>query len=207
MIYIIPISTLCFIFLFIGGPNYYSCRIFSQAWGFGHIIAFSLWTYLLLKFCKKISGKPFIKQCRQVLLIALLFGILTELIQIKFNRTPLIGDVINDLKGSIITLAFIASARKTISQNKLRIAQVFIIIVIIFDIYPFAVTVTDEAIAKLQSPVIAGFETPFETSRLSSSKYIRKNSISKKGKYSLKVPLTNKKYSGVGFKHFPGNWE
>ncbi|MCD4681763.1 MAG: VanZ family protein [Bacteroidales bacterium] len=203
----IPIATLCFVFLFIGGPDYYSSRIFTQAWGLGHIIAFSFWTYLLLKFCKTISGKPFIKQCWQVLLIALFFGILTEIVQIIFNRTPLIGDVINDLKGTLITLAFIASARKTISQNILRISQVLIIIMILFDIYPLSVTVTDEAIAKIQFPVIAGFETPFETSRLSSPDYIRDSSISRKGKYSLKVPLANKKHSGVGFKHFPGNWE
>ncbi|MBU0993958.1 MAG: hypothetical protein KJ737_15800 [Proteobacteria bacterium] len=201
------ISILCFIFLFIGGPNYYSGRVFTQAWSLGHIFAFCLWTYILTVNWKYLANETYIKQCLIIFCLVFFVGSLIEIIQIKFNRTACIADVIRDLKGSALSIAFLAPARRTISKAILRFAQLSVVLIIIFEIYPLAITISDEVISKLQFPLIAGFETPFETSRLSNSKLKRDGSVAIEGKYSLKVPLTKKKYSGVGFKYFPKNWK
>ncbi len=204
---LILISIVCFIFLFASGPNYYSTRSIKYAWDLGHIFFFSVFTYLLLNTKLKILKAPFVKQCLVVLLLVFIFGILTELAQVLFNRTFSIGDLIKDLTGSLITLAFISQSRKMISKYKLRILQSVILLIVIFEIAPLAIALTDEMIASKQFPVLSDFETPFEIKRWTGDTDIsRDNSASISGNYSLKVPLNTTKYSGVHLEYFPGDW-
>jgi hypothetical protein len=56
-------------------------------------------------------------------------------------------------------------------------------------------------------PMLADFETPFETKRWKSSNTITRNkNYSRQGRYSMQVDLASALYSGVSLFYFPGDW-
>jgi len=196
----------CFVMLFVGGPDYYSSRSFKTAWGLGHIFAFAIWSFILVCYWSKLREMEFYLQGLWLLGIALIIGVVTEFIQIFVGRTPLLTDLLRDLEGVAFVLAFLSPARKLISKIKLRSLQIVILGIIIFESYPLAIVLADEIVARNQFPVLADFETPFETSRTDSQSASRTDKISKNGKHSIAVTLTTDLYSGIGLKYFPGDW-
>lgn len=179
----------CFILLFVGGPDYYSSRSFKTAWGLGHIFAFAIWSYLFVCYWLKLREMEFYLQGVWLLGIALIIGVVTEFVQIFFERTPLLTDLLRDLEGVAFVLAFLSPARKLIPKMKLRSLQIVILGIIIFESYPLAILLADEIVTRNQFPVLAEFETPFETSRTSSENVLRTDKISKSGEtfYSCKA--------------------
>lgn len=132
---------------------------------------------------------------------------LIELLQGSIDRTPSIDDVMKDLLGSVVTLAFFVPSRKNISNISLRILQCGVLFLILLAIFPLAKALIDEAIARNQFPVLSTFETPFEIERWrGNSERTIDHDIVKHGKSSLKVSLTTAQYSGVFLVHFPGDW-
>ncbi|MDY6951840.1 MAG: hypothetical protein SWE60_10025 [Thermodesulfobacteriota bacterium] len=72
---------------------------------------------------------------------------------------------------------------------------------------PFAIALTDEQIAREQFPVMADFETPFETDRWTGgAKMGIDRDMARHGTASLIIHLTTAQYSGAGLKYFPGDW-
>jgi VanZ family protein len=205
---VILLSGICLLFLFIGGPNRFSPRSYKYAWDLGHVFAFFLWSYLLFHSWKNISKAPFLKLCIWILLFTLFSGILIELLQRNIDRTPSIGDVLNDLLGSLVTLAFFVPSRKHISRMSLRILQCGVFFLILVALFPLTRALIDEAIARKQFPVLSTFETPFERERWSgnNSELTIDHNIAKHGKSSLKISLTTAQYSGAFLVHFPGDW-
>jgi len=204
---VILISGICLLLLFVGGPNQFSPRSYRYAWNLGHVLAFALWSYLLLYSWKRISEWPFLRQGILIFLFTVFSGILIELLQGKIDRTPSIADVLKDLLGSGVTLAFFVPSRKNISKISLRILQCGVLLLILLAIFPLAKALIDESIARKQFPVLSTFETPFEIERWSgNSKRTIDHNIAKHGKSSLKVLLTTAQYSGVFLVHFPGDW-
>jgi VanZ family protein len=201
------ISGICLLLLFIGGPNQFSPRSYNYAWDLGHILAFSFWSYVLFDLWKRISKAPFLRQCIWILLISLFSGILIELLQANIDRTPSISDILKDLLGSLVALAFFIPSRKQVSKMSLRILQWSVLFLLLLAIFPLAKALLDEAIARKQFPVLSTFETPFEIERWSgNSELTIDHDIIKRGNSSLKVPLTTAQYSGVFLVHFPGDW-
>jgi hypothetical protein len=173
----------------------------------GHVLAFSVWAYLLLLLWKDLRQWPFLKQSLSVLFLTLSLGILIELIQVRFHRAPEIGDVMRDLTGSLITLSFFSPSRKNIPKFSLRLFQTCVALMLLFGTYPLAKALADEIIAKDQFPLLSDFETPFEIDRWgeNSDLAIHRN-IAIHGESSLKVPLSTELYSGVSLLYFPRDW-
>jgi hypothetical protein len=42
------IAAICFVLFFVGGPDYYSPRSYKHFWDLGHILFFSILSYLIL---------------------------------------------------------------------------------------------------------------------------------------------------------------
>jgi VanZ family protein len=205
---LIPISGICLVLLFVGGPDYYSPRSYQYAWNLGHIFFFSIFTYLLVSLWQRISKERFLKQCVWVLSVALFFGILIELGQAGLNdRTPDIYDLIGDITGVLVGLVFFVPSRRLFPKIGLHVFQVIVLIIILLSIFPLGEALIDEAIARQRFPVLSDLETPFEIKRwVGHSKFEIDHKIFRQGKSSLKVFLNTDQYSGVGLKYFANNW-
>lgn len=204
---LILVSGICFLLLFVGGPDSFSPRSYKYSWNLGHIFSFSIWSYLLLSSWEWISKRSFLIQSILVLSFALVLGVLIELIQINIGRTFSNVDVFNDLIGSLIVLTFFNPSRKNISKIILRLLQFTVVFLILLAIFPLARASIDEYFSMKKFPILSDFETPFEIERWSGKTKLKiNNDIVRNGKSSLRVPLSTTKYSGVSLKHFPNDW-
>ena len=127
----------CSVFLFIGGPDYYSPRSFKHLWDLGHIAFFAaLCTVILLDWSKN-KKLSFLRQGIAVILISLILGTLIEVAQSGTHRTADIYDVARDLVGTFVALFFFAPANKTVPKSLLRALQIISISMLIFCIFSF----------------------------------------------------------------------
>jgi hypothetical protein len=197
----------CFVLLFVGGPDVGSVRSFKYAWNLGHIIAFGLWTYLLLRYWDRLIHKSFWQQCLLMLVVTIVLGGLIEIAQYGPRRTPDMGDMVRNVIGAQLALAFFSPARKQILNRPLRLFQVALFAAALVQLIPVALALTDECQAARQFPVLADFETPWETSRWGGdAEFTRDRRFTRNGRYSLKVELNTTTYSGVSLNYFPSDW-
>ncbi len=202
------LSTLCFVFLFVGGPDYYSPRSYQRAWDLGHIFFFAIGTFSLIHGWEKLARNNLLKQFFWCFSFGLLFSLLTELVQAGLQRTADVGDIWRNLLGCMAALFFLSPNRKASPKIPLHFLQLFIAIMVLLEIFPLARALTDEAIAKTQFPVLADFETPFEVTRWQSRyKLTIDHTIVRHGRASLKAQLTSAIYSAIVLNHFPGDWQ
>ena len=173
----------------------------------GHVLAFSVWTYLLILLWEDFRQWPLWKQFLWVIVLTLSLGILIEFIQVGFHRAPEAGDVMRDLIGSLITLSFFSPSRRTIPKIPLLLLKTCVILLFLVGTYPLARALTDEYTAKNQFPLLSDFETPFEIDRWGENSGLAINhNIAIHGESSLKVPLSTELYSGVSLIYFPRDW-
>ena len=195
------------VFLFIGGPALESSRSSYHIWDMGHIILFAILTYLLIKDLPFLDRQNFWTQAIIILVITAVLGIITELIQVKLDRSPDIDDIGRNFIGSAIALVFFARSRRKLPGFVLVLLQATVVLAFIRESYPLGRSLLDEAIAKSQFPVLADFETPFEVDRWQEKWRINiDDKVSRNGQHGLRVNLTPAKYSGVSFKYFPSDW-
>jgi VanZ family protein len=202
------IAAICFVLFFVGGPAYYSPRSYKYFWDLGHILFFSISTYLVLVNWPKASKTTFLYQSIFVVVITICLGSLIELAQTESFRTSDLMDVVRDIIGCLVALSFYAPDRKTISKTGLKIFQTISLILVAMALLPMTAAIIDEITAQNQFPVLADFESRFEIDRWTGDADF---SIDHKtyyhGKASLKVELNTSLYSGVGLKYLPGNWQ
>ncbi|PID59055.1 hypothetical protein CSB45_01210 [candidate division KSB3 bacterium] len=202
------LSGICLAGLFVGGPSRFSPRSYKALWDLGHVVAFSLWSYMLLRSWRKISTASFLIQCVLVLFFTLCVGVLIEIVQGSIGRSSSLADVLNDLLGSLITLACYRSSRQQLDRRLLRVLQLGVLGLVLVTLLPFAYAVLDEAVAKRQFPVLSNFETPFEIGRWkgNNAELTRDRRFAKEGHASLKVSLSTAQYSGAILAYFPRDW-
>jgi len=195
------------VFLFFGGPDYYSSRPLRLAWELGHICLFFFYTYALLNIWKGFARRSFQVQLIVVLLLSLVLGLLIEWSQAAFDRTFSLKDILMNVIGSIAAVGFLSPTRIAVSRNLLRITQVIICFLVLLMTYPLVIVLVDQVFARMQFPVLSNFETPFEIDRWGGSALIAidKNTV-REGNASLKVQLTTDRYSGTSLNHFLPHW-
>ena len=106
------ISVICFVLFFVAGPDYHSPRSYMHFWNLGHILFFSILSYLILLNWPKCSETTFLRQGIFVIFIVICLGGLVELAQTGSVRTPDIMDLIRDIIGGLVALSFCAPAKK-----------------------------------------------------------------------------------------------
>ena len=205
--FLILISGILFILLFVGGPHYHSPRSFQHAWDLGHIVCFFVWTLTYLSLAKNNRQTAFLKQCIYVIGIAFSAAILIEWVQKFFNRSADAGDVMKGLLGCLLALAFFCPSPTKLSKGFLRSLQLIIVFIVAFESYPLTSAFIDESIAGFQFPILSDFETPFEIQRwIGNSKREIVHDIALHGRSSLKASLNTTKYSGATISHCPEDW-
>ena len=195
------------VLLFAGGPSYYSPRSFKNIWDLGHILFFSILSYLILLSWPKNEKMTVFRQAFSVLFIVLFLGTLVEFAQAGSRRSPDILDVVRNVIGCLVTLSFFMPSKKTFPRFFLRPLQTITIVLVIAALFPAVKSITDEIVALRQFPVLSDFETPFEIDRWrGDSKFTIDHTFAFHGTSSLKVALNTSLYSGVSLKYFPRNW-
>ena len=202
------IALICFVLFFVGGPDYYSPRSYKYFWDLGHILFFSILSYLILANWPKCSETTFLRQGIFIILIVICLGGLVELAQTGSVRTPDIMDLIRDIIGGLVALSFWAPTRKTISNAKLRIWQAISAVLVAMAFFPLTTAIVDEITALKQFPVLSDFEYRLEIGRWTGdADFSIDHETYYHGTASLKVELNTSLYSGVGLKYFPKNWQ
>jgi hypothetical protein len=202
---LLPIAALCAVFLFVGGPGYDSLRSYRYLWGAGHLVCFALWVYLYVAVRGNISHQQVIVES---LLLVFLVGGLTELIQSSVGREATWQDLGSDLVGGLIGLFFFSAVKKNLSRLALKLIQLLILALVFWYLFPSAKVIVDDFVSWNQFPLLSGFETPLEATRWSGSAKRKINhQVYFTGQASLQVRLNTQRYSGIGLKDFPRDWE
>ena len=193
--------------LFAGGPDYYSSRSFKNLWDLGHILFFSILSYLILLSWSQNDRMSFPLQAFSILIIALVLGSLIEIVQSGTRRSSDVLDVIRNVIGCMVTFSFFAPTKKIIPKLFFRTFQVLTIMLVIAALLPSIKAISDEIVALRQFPVLSDFETPFEIDRWAGNAALSiDDDIHFHGKSSLKVVLKTANYSGAGLRYFPDDW-
>jgi VanZ family protein len=194
------------VLLFLGGPDNYSARSFKHFWDLGHLLYFALLTGLLSRW-NPVARQSLPRQWIIILAITLVLGTLIELMQNGTTRTPDAGDVLRDLIGSLLALVF-GSMRLKLKPAGWRLSlQALAIVLTLTQLWPLARSLTDEAIARHQFPLLSGFETPFEIDRWSgSAKFSVVTNTAISENRLLAISLTRHHYSGISLNYFDGDW-
>ena len=202
-----PPAILLTIFLFAGGPGYQSPRSLCAAWDLGHVVAFSLWSYLLIT-GRALRESSIARQWGIALAFCIAAGTATEGIQSLLGRDTSIGDLLRDMLGGVIALSWFSPSSKALPVQVRRAARTVSATLLLVACIPFATAVTDEEIARHQFPVLSDFETPFEANRWDGdARFSIDRSAARHGKASLRVELGTTLYSGVALVYFPRNWK
>ena len=124
-----------FALFFIGGPTIHSSRWFKAFWNLGHILFFALLPYLIFSHWKRLESR-FSAQSLIVLGICLVLGILIELFQYDFQRTPDVGDVYRDVIGGLVGVFFCLRSRKNLRPKVLAACQIITVGLVGLQGYP-----------------------------------------------------------------------
>lgn len=193
------------VFLFIGGPDYYSSRVLKHFWDIGHILYFALLTILLSRWTF-VSRMSLTGQWIFILTVTLALGTSIELLQYGTSRAPNSGDILRDITGSLLVLSF-APLSTTLKPLKQRLhIQSSVTLLTLVLLWPFAKSLIDETISWFQFPLLSSFDTPFEIDRWSGNDLSIASITATPGNKLLKLSLKTTKYSGVTLKHFNDNW-
>lgn len=196
-----------FLLFFLGGPHYYSSRHFKAIWNLGHILFFALLPYCLFSNVKG-GDQRFTVQSVLTIGLCIGMGVLVELFQYDFRRTPDVQDVFRDVIGGLVGIFFLLPSRRRLGLKILRVLQAATICLVGFQVYPVIVAYTDEYLARSRFPVLSDFETPWEIQRWTgNAERFIDDRVYLAGRHAMGVQLDTNQYSGVTLFYFPGNWE
>lgn len=201
---LIPVALICLLLLFVGGPGPDSLRSWRFIWGLGHLIGFAVWACLYAAWRKPVG---FRRLLLEVLILTLLVGGLTEILQAGIGRQATWQDLGNDLVGSLLGLTLISPARRELPRRRRIQLQVPLLLVTFWVLWPVLLVVWDDLVAWHQFPLLSGFETALEESRWSGSAARQvSGKVAFAGQKALRVTLSTQRYSGIGLKDFPADW-
>ncbi len=201
---LVPLALVCAVLLFVGGPDFNSLRSYRYGWGSGHLFCFALWAYLYALWRCDIS---FRRLLIEALLLTLVVGGTTELLQSGIGREASWQDLGNDVVGSLVGIFFLAPARLQLFPMARKILQIPILVLVVWSLLPTAKAIVDDLIAHKQFPLLSGFETSMEMTRWNGSAKRRiVSELAFSGQYSMRLDLSTQRYSGLGLKDFPHDW-
>ncbi|UZE96570.1 VanZ family protein [Alkalimarinus alittae] len=193
--------------LFIGGPDHYSARPVKLLWDLGHIPLMFCLGLILIKLLSILRLTSYWLFFSIYLCVILVVAVTTEFIQGKIGRIASISDVASDIWGALLAWLFIGHYPLV---RRFAWRCVFTGVAIGLGAVVLsrpAMVLYDEVLARVQFPLLAGFESTSELSRWKvKSGLVRSTDRATEGRYSLKVLLLPTGYSGVSFRDFPVDW-
>ena len=149
-------------------------RSFYAAWDQGHIVAFALWTSMLLRRLASLTRLRLSYQLAAVLGFALLFGLMAEGLQmIGGNGPPSLVDMGRNLLGALTGWAFFSPALKQHPPAFRWLSRLVVASLILISVLPLVRALIDEFQARRKFPVLAAFDQPYELDRWSGSAHYK----------------------------------
>jgi len=208
-LYLLCIAGVLFVssyFLFYGGPEYHAGRSTKALWNLGHIAYFAVLVFALSRL-RWIRQMTLPVQWLILLLTTLLLGTLIEVLQYGTERSPDLRDIIGDLAGCLLVLAFYPGLLCCRTFFVTRLIRASVAVIVLWQVQPFVIALIDESIARIQFPVLSDFSTPFELDRWKggAGRVVEAADFAE-GRAQLKISLGTEQYSGVGMEYFPSDW-
>ncbi len=194
------------VFLFVGDPYSFHLRSITELWNLGHVFYFACLTFFLGRW-PRIRSWRWWRQSVFVLGAALLLGVFIEWLQYGGQRSTDWMDVVRDLAGSLLMLAFypgFLAGMVSFGRRLLRLASVLLILVLLA---PLTIALVDETLARYQFPLISDFSTPFELDRWegNSTRSVTRLGPEHQG-HQMEIALNTARYSGAGMTYLPSDW-
>jgi hypothetical protein len=191
-------------FFFFGGPGYQSGRSFQAVWDLGHILFFALFSSLLLGLLNRRATMTYGRKFALVFPAVFAVGLVVEILQmLSGGRTPDGGDLLRNQLGCLIAFGIFVPRQWAWT----RLFRAGVAGLLLLALWPLSRALIDETLAARQFPVLADFETPFESQRwVHPSQLRRQGQIVRHGNQAVRVQLTTARFSGVSLFHFPGDW-
>jgi hypothetical protein len=187
--------------------NGYALTSFQHAWNSGHIIAFWLWTYLMLTRWPNLATRSFRQQAVIGMVTVIVISFAMEGIQNVMGRTFSFYDIRKNIVGAAAALCFTIPGRKHLNKMIRTGIQIIVLAALLFELAPFARATVDDIIMFRQFPVLCSFETPFEKKRWRSNTTLRiDRNIKKEGRASLKVHPNFDVYTRATLFSLARNW-
>jgi hypothetical protein len=183
-------------------------RSFYAGWDQGHVLAFALWTALLLRRWWGLSRRGPVVQLAAGLAFALGFGLAAEGVQaLGGNGPPSLLDMSRNLLGALAGWAFLAPGLKVWPSGCRWSARLTVGLLIAVSLLPLGRALVDEHRARRTFPLLAAFNTPFELDRWSggANYAVTRPSFAPRDPM-LAIEFLTDKYSGVFLNHFPRDW-
>jgi len=179
---------------FIGGPDGYSLPSIRYGWNLGHTGFFIFSTLFLLHtqpdFCKT---QPY-----RLLILITLVSLAIESIQLFSGRDFSLLDILRNLTGVTLTLAFFSKKQLN------RYLVIFFSGYLIFDLAGFGNAILSDFIVQKKGPVIEDFENPATPSRWHGSLNRIKETAT--DNHVAEVTFPAGKYPGISFSSMKRNW-
>lgn len=189
-------------FLFIGGPDWSSGPVYKSAWNLGHILLFALLT-LAVRPWQWLEGWRLWLLVTGVLLAT---GVLIEVIQYGHNREADWRDLLRNLVGSWLVLAwrplFLKEARTT-AGNWLLVS--FTTLLLLVELGSVARIAAQQFQMNRQLPALYDFRRE-DAGAFWSGPITTATAHALEGSKSLKISLGTDPYSGVSLDNFPSDW-
>ncbi len=195
------------VLLFVGGPGYESHRIVTNIWDYGHVVLFFGLTSIFLSF-KPLNNFKEIYIFLTILSLSLFLGLLIEIIQLLVERSFDLFDVLNDVYGAMI--GYLISRYRTLilSVFQKRIIILLTVFLVVLSLSSLIKVIFDEYYMRLEFPVLADFESPFELTRWDTHlTSLKKSKIHVKNhQYSIRAIFYPGEFSDITLQHFVRDW-
>lgn len=188
--------------LFIGGPDWASGPFYRSVWNLGHIGLFALLT-LALNPWRWLSGWRLWLATSG---IVLLLGIVIELLQSELDRQVDWRDILRNLEGVWLVLAWGPVLSRQAPSNRLSwFLAALTGLILLFELAVTGTVAARQWQVNHQLPLLYDFRqedpSPFWTGNPSPSTLHTNNQP-----YSLKIELGTETYSGVSLGNLPADW-
>ena len=182
-------------------------RLFSAFWNLGHYGLFFIWGWLLSTAVSRWLGIQGWKLMSCCLLLSLLAGYAIE--EAQFNdgeRSASIDDLMLDVIGAFVALAFHPKCRLGMVKSVQRSLILVAVVLSAYAFYPVSLLLTDTFWQWRQFPVLLDFSTPLELSRIKGSADYVIAERAGSDTSALRVTFTEQRHSVFGFSDFPSDW-
>lgn len=204
------ISLICItmlFFLFVGGPDSQSHRVFQQIWDMGHIFLFATLTYIAMEtvFFKRLS---IIKSFLYLILLSLVLGLIIEVLQVFVGRNFEFKDLVSDILGTVIGFLIAVYFERRYIFNKQLINLFFIVILCLVSSLRLIIVLFDEVNIRHEFPILVDNSSLTQLTRwdVFNASLSLTNEIPNHGNMLLSVFFLPGKYPDITLQHFMGDW-
>ena len=194
-------------FFFVGMPGDLTARSAQRAWDLGHVAFFFAATIVWIKWGWPSGAGSSVRLWVLVLGCVTAIGLGVEGIQVQLGRSGEPSDLLRNLVGAVLALAFWGVDGKWKASWMRTALRAAALMLLIGAMSPLLVALSDEILASRAFPVLADFETPFQLSRWESDVVLSvERGTVREGTGALRVPLSTARYSTASLEFFPGDW-